>query len=898
MAQRLLLIDASSSIFRAFYALPALRNAAGVPTNATLGFLTMLQKVLREANPDGVVVVWDAPGRKRRKELYAEYKATRDATPEDLRAQFEWIRRAVDAYGLATMEYEGEEADDVIATLTRQAVEAGIDVEIVSTDKDLMQLVSDRVTLLDTMKDRRIGPEQVVERFGVPPEQILDLRAIVGDSSDNIPGVKGIGEKGAANLMHEYGSLDAILDSADQVKAKRAREALQTYADDARLSRELSRLREDLPIELDSERARIPEPDTAALTAIFRELELKRLLDGLGAAATPAAPPPADVETAVVPDRAALEARVALLASEPRIGLAVVLEPEEPMRGKLVGIALAGSGARGDFVPLVSAEPSLAPEPTTALDEAEALETLRPLLERDGAVWTGIGLKRLAVALAHRGVELRGELRDVSVQAYVLDPSQQVQRLEALARSYLGREIAATEDVFGKGAKRRAFDSVDAVELASHFGAQAAVALDLSAELDRGLAESGQTALFDGLELPLVQVLARMELAGVRIDEPHLARLGSEIESDLLRIERRIYELAGEPFKINSPKQLQRILFEKLALPPAKKTKTGFSTDESVLEELALEHEIPAEILAWRRLAKLKSTYVDALPTFVHPETGRIHCQFNQTVAATGRLAASNPNLQNIPIRTPLGQRIRAAFVPAEGRVLVSADYSQIELRILAHLCGDEALIEAFLSGEDIHVQTAARVFDIEPEAVSDEQRSQIKAINFGILYGSSAFGIARTLGIGQADAQKHIDAYFERYPRVRALVQQSIENAREKGYAETLWGRRRYLPDLQSRNRVLRQAAERMANNSVIQGTAADLIKRAMVEIDADLRAPGAPRARMILQVHDELVFEVVPEDARALRERVAERMQGVAELCVPLEVHMGEGRNWLEAH
>ncbi len=417
-------------------------------------------------------------------------------------------------------------------------------------------------------------------------------------------------------------------------------------------------------------------------------------------------------------------------------------------------------------------------------------------------------------------------------------------------------------------------------------------------KIEARLQEAGQLALFRSLEVPLLRVLARMELAGVRIDEARLHALAREIDRDLAALEQKIYGLAGEEFKINSPKQLQYILFEKLALPPSRRTKTGFSTDESVLEELALGYELPQEILAWRKLAKLKSTYVDALPPLVHPETGRIHCQFNQTVTATGRLSASNPNLQNIPVRTPAGQRIRDAFVPAEGRLLLSADYSQIELRILAHLSEDEALLKAFRSGVDVHVRTAAQVFDIDPEDVTDDQRSQIKAINFGIIYGSSAFGIARQLGISQAVAAAHIKAYFERYSGVRTYLDRTIAEARERGYAETMYGRRRYLPDLQSRNRALRSAAERMATNSVLQGTAADVIKRAMIQLDADLEAPGAPRARMILQVHDELVFEVHPEDADALEERVVGRMQGVAQLRVPLEVHVGRGRSWREAH
>jgi DNA polymerase-1 len=883
MAQSLLLIDASSSIFRAFYAIRELRTATGIPTNATLGFLNMLLKVIRDEAPDFVVVVWDAPGPKRRTEVYSGYKATRDATPEDLRPQFAHIRRAVEGYRIATAEYAGEEADDCIATLTRLAVAADLDVRIVSTDKDLMQLVSSRVTLLDTMKDRRIGPAEVEARFGVPPELLLDVRALIGDSSDNIPGVKGIGEKGAAKLILEFGGLDALLDKADQVTAKRAREALLEYSDDARMSRELSRLRDDLPLPFDRDTCRIGEPDLADLTELFEELELKRLLEDLGVG-SPAEPEVA-IDVHLAADAGAQEKLAAQLAAAPRVSLHLVLEPDVAMAGVCVGIALAAGDAH--YVPLGDADES-----------AAVLERLRPLFERDDACWVGMNLKADAIALARRGVDLRGELRDLSVAAYVLDPSQQVQKLDALARAYLQRPFRSVEDAFGKGAKRRPLDTIESDELAAYFGAAAALSLELLDEVEKRIDTPEQKDLFASLEVPLIGVLKRMELAGVRIDCDLLTDLAAEIESDLLAIEARIYSLAGEEFKINSPKQLQRILFEKLALSPIKKTKTGFSTDESVLEELASDHEMPAEILSWRRLAKLKSTYVDALPTMVHPETGRIHCVFHQTVAATGRLSAANPNLQNIPVRTPLGLRMREAFVPAEGRLLLSADYSQIELRILAHLCGDEILIEAFERGDDIHVETAARVFDVAPEQVSPEQRSQIKAINFGILYGSSAFGIARVLSISQRDAQAHIDTYFGRYPRVKAFIRGSIELARERGYSETMFGRRRYLPDLNSKNRVLRAAAERMANNSVIQGTAADLIKRAMVQLDADLMAPGAPVASMILQVHDELVFEVVPQDLDALRERVAARMQEVAELRVPLEVHIGHGRTWREAH
>jgi len=774
----------------------------------------------------------------------------------------------------------------VIATLARKADASGLDVSIISTDRDLMQLVSERVTLVDTMHDRDYGPKEVEDRFGVPPTSMLDLRALTGDSSDNIPGVRGIGEKTAAQLIVEYGTLQNLIEHASEIRAKRAREALVQGVDSARLSRELARLRDDLPLELDLDRFSLPDPDRQALAEIFHELELKRLLDDLGDIALPHAAPTTSVETERVRDAKSLADLVQRLDDSPRAAIAMVIEPMDSMRGILMGVAVATDSERAHYIALED------------VGEVALLESLRPVLEGDQRIWVGQDLKRDCLVLARRGVALGGELRDTAVGAYVVDPSQQVQRPEVMAQTYLSRALPTLEEVFGKGAKRRAADQIPTDELARFFGTWAATALDLEQELEQRLGSRGQLELFREVEVPLVRVLARMELVGVRVDEEKLAALSVELERDLGAGERRIYALAGEEFKINSPKQLQRIMFDKLALPPIKRIKTGFSTDESVLEELALDHEFPREILVYRKLSKLKSTYVDALPKLVHPETGRIHCSFNQTVAATGRLSASNPNLQNIPVRTPLGQKIREAFIPAEGRVLLSADYSQIELRILAHLSQDEPLLAAFRDGVDIHVRTASQVFDIAPEEVTDEQRAQTKAINFGIIYGSSAFGIARQLGISQSQAQEHIRAYFARYPGVRVFLDLAIRRARDKGYAETLDGRRRYLPDLHSRNRVQRAAAERMATNSVIQGTAADFIKRAMVAIERDLAAAGAPEARMILTVHDELVFEVVPEDVEALEGFVMSRMRGVAQLSVPLEAHVGWGQNWREAH
>ena len=885
MSEKLLLIDASSSIFRAFYAIPTLTNAAGVPTNATLGFTTMVQKTLRETTPDYLVVVWDAPGKKRRKQVYPEYKATRDVTPDDLKTQFANIRRIVRAYRFASLEYEGEEADDVIATLVRAATEKGLDVEIVSTDKDLMQLASDHVVVIDTMRDRRFGPREVEARFGVPPESVLDLRSLVGDSSDNIPGVKGIGEKGAAKLIKEFGSLDQLIERVEEIPAKRAREALRAGVDMARLSRELSRLREDLPIELDLDSARVVEPDRETLIELFRELEFKRLLEELDAGAPPT--PAVETRVRVVQDLAELEALAETLSGVARLGLACALEPEDAMRGELVAVALADPSGDAWLISMAQ------------LDPAGALPLLRALLVSEQRTWIGYDLKRCANALGRRGIELGGELLDVSLAAYVADPSQQVQRPEVLVRTYLGIQLPSAEDRFGKGAKRRTALEVSAPELGEHMGGETAHALPLHEAVEAQLRERGQLPLYRELEVPLVPVLSKMERAGVRIDLAKLSALDVQLTQRLGDMEVRIHGLAGAPFNIGSPRQLQHILFEQLKLPPTKKTKTGFSTDESVLEDLAAQgHEIPAEILMYRRLSKLKSTYVDALPELVNPETGRIHTTFNQIVAATGRLSSQNPNLQNIPIRTPEGQEIRTAFIPAEGRLLVSADYSQIELRVLAHFSEDQGLVEAFRQGADIHVRTASQVFGVSEEEVSAEQRSRTKAINFGIIYGQSSFGLARSLGIAQSEAAAHIKAYFERYPGVRAFLDRAVADARLRGYAETLYGRRRYLPDLHARNRVQKAAAERMATNSVLQGTAADLIKKAMVEIDRKLELRGAPEAQMILQVHDELVFEVQTADLAPLQELVREEMRSVAELVVPLDVHIGSGGSWIEAH
>ncbi len=897
---RILIVDGANSLYRAFFAIPGLRTSTGTPTNAALGFVNMLVKVMREEGPDRVIVVFDAPGETFRHELYDDYKAGRDATPEDLSSQIPLVRELVDAQGIPLLEAPGFEADDVIATLVERAP-ADTEVVIVSTDRDLMQLVSGRVTMVDGIRDRRYDPAGVADRFGVPPEKILDLRALVGDTSDNIPGVKGIGEKTAAKLLDQYGDLDNLLAHAGEVKGKRAREALAEHADDARLSKRLSTLRTDVPLPFEPAAAPAPAPDRERLRGLYTRLEFTRLLEALDAepGAAPAASAPASVSVEVQRDLAALDETLEELAKLPCVPLVAVIEGDGALAGEAVGLALALGSERAVYLPLALGSEGAASLPLgdDGLALAEVVERLAPLVGTGGSVaWTAADSKPLQILFAEAGVPLATPYFDAELAAQLLDAGTQ-RALPALANRLLAMKLRSWEDLAGRGAKAK-----PAAELAVDDVAQWAAERVCAVEALRGpalrqLEAEGAAALYEEVELPLTAVLARMQRTGVRVDEMVLATLSRDYQAQLDRIEEEVYRLADEPFLISSPKQLQRILFEKLKLTPIKKTKTGFSTDEDVLEQLSVHHELPAQVLAFRRLSKLKNTYVDAIPPLVSPRTGRIHPTFNQIGAATGRMSATNPNVQNIPIRTAEGVRIREAFVPAEGRLLLSADYSQVELRILAHYSQDESLIDAFQRGDDVHRRTAAEVAGITPEEVDDDQRARAKAINFGIIYGSTAFGIANQLGIASAEAQETIDAYFARYQGVRRFLDETVAEAKQRGHVTTLLGRRRQLPDLASRNRVLRQAAERMAVNSVIQGTAADLIKKAMVAVDAVLESEGLP-ARMILQVHDELVFEVDEDAAEAVGARVRELMEGVLALRVPLVVDVGVGRNWREAH
>ncbi|MEN8182566.1 MAG: DNA polymerase I [Myxococcota bacterium] len=890
-------MDAANCVYRAFFApYPPLRTSKGFPTKAVLGFTQMLRKVLREEAPTRVAVVFDARGKSFRHELFSEYKATRDAQPEELSQQFPVVREVVEAHGLPILEVEGVEADDVIATLVG-AAPPQTHVTIVSTDKDLMQLVGERVNLLDTMKDRRFGSDEVEARFGVPPAQLLDLRALVGDTSDNIPGVRGIGEKGAAGLIREWGTLDALLEHAGEVKAKRAREALESQADQARLSRDLARLRVDVTLPLSFDELRPGTPDLERLREIFQRLEFTRLLEALDAgsgASAPAASPSEEVETRVVAAALELAALVAELAAQDRVVLECVGVLESPLREEPVGLAFALGDDRAVYLPVGEARLD---RPSLRL--SETLAELAPLLVPDGASarpWLARGAKDVQTLFAEHGVEISLPLFDPEIAGFLIDPAAP-RTPTALAARFLDESLPAWEEIAGRGAKAVPPADLPLETISSWAGHQVTTMARLVPPLAERLEKDGLSPLYREVELALTPVLSRMERAGVRVDESVLHELSVEYRKELDGIEARVYELAGETFQIASPKQLQRILFEKLKLPVVRKTKTGYSTDESVLEQLEHHHELPRWILAHRRLTKLKNTYVDALPPLINPTSGRIHPTFHQTGAATGRLSATNPNVQNIPIRTEEGVRIREAFVPAEGRRLVSADYSQVELRILAHYSGDESLVEAFRTEADVHRRTAADVLGIDPEDVSPEQRARAKAINFGIIYGSTAFGIANQLGIASAEAQATIDAYFERYQGVRRFLDETIAGAREQGFVTTFLGRRRYLPDLGSRNRVQRQAAERMAVNTVIQGSAADLIKKAMVGVDRRLRRE-ARESRMILQVHDELVFEAPEAEVEGLSAGAREVMESVFQLRVPLRVDVGVGRSWREAH
>ena len=915
----LVLIDASSYLYRAFYALPPLTNSAGAPTGAVHGVLSMLLKFLREFTPPHIGVVFDAPGKTFRDELFAEYKAHRPSMPDELRAQTEPLLEAVDALGLPMLRVPGVEADDVIGTLACRASRSGQRVLISTGDKDMAQLVDERVTLINTMSGSILDRAGVKAKFDVFPEQIIDYLALVGDSSDNIPGVDKVGPKTAAKWLNQYGSLDALLAHAAEIPGKvgeNLRSGLNTLA----LSRALASIHTDLDLPLDAAALLRREPDLPRLRAIYARLELRSLLQQLDAAAVALESTSASASAAPAPAIAAAPAdpEAARLASLPR-NYETITDYEalarwcealqsaqlfavdtettslDYMNTEIVGLSFCITAGHAAYVPLAHDYPGAPPQ----LERARVLETLRPLLENPDRPKLGQHLKFDMHVLENYGITLRGQRFDTMLESYVWNSTATRHDMDSMAERYLGLHTIHFEDVAGKGAKQIGFNEVS-VERAAEYAAEDA---DVTMRLHQLLwpkieLNDALTSLYRDIEQPLVPVLQRMERYGVRIDRETLQAHSGELLLRLRELEALAHHEAGSAFNLESPRQLQQVLFERLGLPVLRKTPSGTpSTGEDVLEELAVSYALPKLILEYRGLAKLRSTYTEKLPEQIDPNTGRVHTSYNQAVAATGRLSSTDPNLQNIPIRSAEGRRIRQAFIAAPGYCLLAADYSQIELRIMAHLSGDEGLLRAFAEDRDIHQATAAEVFGVALEQVSSEQRRSAKAINFGLIYGMSAFGLARQLGVARGAAQSFVDLYFARYPGVRRYMEATREQARRDGYVETVFGRRLFLPDIRSRNRAMQQYAERSAINAPMQGSAADIIKRAMITVDQWCQDEGVP-ARLIMQVHDELVLEVRTDFVAEATLAVGTRMAAAAQLAVPLKVELGSGANWDEAH
>jgi DNA polymerase-1 len=886
--QRLFLIDGSSYIYRAYYAIRHLSNSQGMATNAIYGFTNMLLKVIREQQPDHLAVIFDSKGPTFRKEIYSEYKAHRPPMPEDLVPQIPYIKRVVDAFNLPGLEMSGYEADDILATLAKRFAAKGMDVTVVTGDKDLMQVVNDRVCLLDTMKDKISGPAEVFERFG-GADKVVEVQALAGDSSDNVPGVPGIGEKTAKSLIDEFGDIETLLASLDQLKGKR-RENLENFADQARLSKRLVTLIDDLPLDVDDNAFVLSEPNREALTEIFKECEFHKLLQEFSVDTRASA---GSANYRCVSSKADLDEMVACLNKTERFAFDTETTGLDPLRVELVGLSFAVTPGEAWYVPV--GHRYLGVPEQLPLDDV--LAAIKPLLISTRHLKIGQNLKYDMLVLARAGVEVTAPLYDTMLASYLANPTAKSHGMDNLAAELLNYRTISYNEVAGSGKKQICFDEVE-VEKATVYAAEDAdITLRLYEKLLPMVAEQEQEKLFNDVEMALLPILVEMEQAGIRIDPEFLGGLSTVMAKKLAVLETQIHGLAGVSFNIGSPKQLGEVLFERLGLPKGKKTKTGWSTDVEVLNKLSAEHEIAEKILDYRSLSKLKGTYTDALPKLIHPETGRIHTSFNQAVTATGRLSSSNPNLQNIPIRTEEGRRIREGFIPSDGCLLLSADYSQVELRVLAHMADEPALKDAFDRGEDIHRRTASEVLGIFPEMVTDEQRRQAKAINFGVIYGMSAFGLAKQLDISRREAQTFIDTYFERYPGIRTFMDACIAEARENMYVTTLLGRRCAISEINSKNGAVRGYAERNAINYPVQGSAADIIKVAMVKIAHRLVAEGL-QTRMLLQVHDELVFDVPLVELESVTTLVKEEMEGAVDISVPLLVDIGSGDNWREAH
>ena len=868
--KNMILIDGSNCFYRAFHAIPEFTNSKGMPTNAVYGFTRTLRKLINEYEPDYIAVAFDVKGKTKRHEKYDEYKATRAPMPDSLVPQVPYVKEMVRAFNVAVVEQEVYEADDVIATLAKNAGAKGVEVRIVSGDKDLFQLVDEKTTILDYTKDREYGPVEVREKFGIGPEAIRDMLALCGDSSDNVPGVPGVGPKTAVKLLSEFGSFDAVFENIDKISGKKLKENLTEFKEQAVMSRELVTLHIDLPFKFDPDTYALLEPDPEALKKIFKELDFQKFYEEMvpreGAS---------KAKCVVITELKELKTWLKGVGKEP-LALSLLIDGTG-VAGRLCAVALATSQSSVCFVPIDALD-------MHGLEEGEVLGQMKDVMEDPSVEKITDDAKALYLSFLKHSIEPRGVVMDTSLASYLLDPSRSKHSIEKVAFNYFG---------VGIGELKPPFNDIEVEGLATSLAERLATIMKAGVEFPAKLKKEGLAELFNEMELPLAKVLAQMEFAGIKVSGKVLEKLSKELGKELKTLEADIYKLAGCEFNINSPKQLSELLFVKMGIVPVKKTKTGFSTDESVLKALSEDYEIAVKILRNRQLSKLKSTFVDGIIALINPETGRVHTSFNQTVTATGRLSSSKPNLQNIPIRDENSSRVREAFVAEEGMEFLSADYSQIELRLVAHMSGDPMLIEAFNSGEDIHAITASEVFSIMPGLVTPEMRRRAKAINFGIIYGMGAFGLANDLEISVSEAGQYIDEYFLHYKLVKKFIDKTIKDALQLGYTRTLFGRKRFIPELKSTSGPTRKFGERIAINSPVQGTAADMIKGAMIEIEERLKVESF-RSRMILQVHDELIWEAVPEERARLVELVTDVMEGVVKLKVPVKVNIKSGSNW----
>ena len=918
--EHVFLVDGSGFIFRAYHALPPMTAPDGTPTNAVFGFTKMLMKLVEDTEADFVAVIFDRARKTFRNDIYPEYKAHRPPAPDDLIPQFELVRKATEALNVPAIDMDGFEADDLIATYARQARERGAEVTIVSSDKDLMQLVDDSVVLFDAMKNREIGPEQVMEKFGVAPDKVIDVQALAGDSSDNVPGVAGIGVKTAAQLIGEYGDLDTLLARAEEIKQPKRRQSLMEQADMARISRDLVTLRDDVPTTRTIDEMRKKAPDAETLLTFLRDLGFKSLATtvesrlgmpangGNGAATQSSAVLAPQYDLVQTLDQ--LQPWIKAAYATGVVAVDTETDALDAMGAGLVGVSLSTEAGRACYIPLahVSAVPQgqldlgdgdgggeSAPDQIALKD---ALAALKPMLEDPSILKVGQNIKYDIQVLGRYGVEV-APVDDTMLLSYVLDGGLHGHGMDDLARDFLDYDTIKFKDVAGTGKAQVSFDRVPLDKALDYAAEDADITLRLHGVFKPRLVAEHMVTVYETLERPLVPVLRDMERRGIKVDATVLRDLSADFAARMDDLEGEIHKLAGHEFNIGSPKQLGEILFDEMGLDGGKKTKTGaYATGAEVLEELAAQgHELPQKVLDWRQLSKLKSTYTDSLVGQINPKTGRVHTNYAQAVAATGRLSSTDPNLQNIPIRSEEGRKIRTAFVADKGYTLMSADYSQIELRLLAHVAGIDVLKQAFHDGIDIHALTASQVFGIPVEGMDPMVRRRAKAINFGIIYGISAFGLARQLGISRGEAGEYINAYFEQYPGIKAYMERTKEQAKKQGFVETTFGRKCHVRGINDRNPNMRGFAERAAINAPIQGGAADIIKRAMIRLP-DALAEAGLNARMLLQVHDELIFEVPDAEIEATRDTVRKVMSGAAHLSVPLDVDIGTGANWDEAH